>query len=313
MLLPMQAGRHAAHRAPPCLPVPARITVRGMAPQFRASLALLLALFVTAQGAGRISAQSTVRGAANPPATFADPDRRAKLATAFPEIDRMVADFMARAHVPGAAWGIVIDGELAHIGVPGHRDLPRKSPVTRDSVFRIASMTKSFTAMAILKLRDEGKLSLDDLGREVRPRAEEAALPDHRFAEDHGPASAVARGRFPRRQPVGRPAAGGDRRRSSRRCCEQGIPFSNPPGVAYEYANYGFAILGRIVTNVSGTPYRRLHRGRDPAAAGHDLDDAGAGGRAAPIVWRTAIAGKTRRGRRSRRCRMAPLARWAGC
>ncbi|MEX2273127.1 MAG: serine hydrolase domain-containing protein, partial [Vicinamibacterales bacterium] len=36
-----------------------------------------------------------------------------------------------------------------------------------------------------------------------------------------------------------------------------GIPFSNPPGVAYEYANYGFAILGRIVTNVSGKPYRQ--------------------------------------------------------
>src|SRR5688572_11853661 len=38
---------------------------------------------------------------------------------------------------------------------------------------------------------------------------------------------------------------------------ERGIPFSNTPGVAYEYSNYGFAILGRIVTNVSGTPYRK--------------------------------------------------------
>ena len=38
---------------------------------------------------------------------------------------------------------------------------------------------------------------------------------------------------------------------------QQGIPFSNTPGVAYEYSNYGFAILGRIVTNVSGTPYRQ--------------------------------------------------------
>jgi len=37
----------------------------------------------------------------------------------------------------------------------------------------------------------------------------------------------------------------------------QGIPFSNPPGVAYEYSNYGFAILGRIVTKASGIPYRR--------------------------------------------------------
>ena len=37
----------------------------------------------------------------------------------------------------------------------------------------------------------------------------------------------------------------------------RGIPFSNAPGVAYEYSNYGFAILGRIVTRVSGVPYRQ--------------------------------------------------------
>jgi CubicO group peptidase (beta-lactamase class C family) len=34
-----------------------------------------------------------------------------------------------------------------------------------------------------------------------------------------------------------------------------GIPFSNPPGVAYEYSNFGFAMLGRIVARVSGQPY----------------------------------------------------------
>ena len=34
-----------------------------------------------------------------------------------------------------------------------------------------------------------------------------------------------------------------------------GIPFSNAPGIAYEYSNYGFAILGRIVSRVSGKPY----------------------------------------------------------
>src|SRR5258708_31777983 len=93
---------------------------------------------------------------------FADPDRRAKLEKAFPDVDRLFKEYAAAAHVPGAAWGIIIDGELAPTGVTGYRDVPSKSPVTPDSVFRIASMTKSFTAIAILKLRDEGKLSLDD-------------------------------------------------------------------------------------------------------------------------------------------------------
>ena len=96
------------------------------------------------------------------PATFSDPDRRAKLSAAFGEIDRAFADFAARQHVPGAAWGVIVDGELVHSGSTGYRELAAKAPVDADTIFRIASMTKSFTAMAVLKLRDEGKLSLDD-------------------------------------------------------------------------------------------------------------------------------------------------------
>ena len=81
-------------------------------------------------------------------------DRRAKLATAFADIDKILADYATSVHAPGAAWGIVIDGELAHQGAMGVRDVKSKAPVDADTVFRIASMTKSFTAMSILKLRD---------------------------------------------------------------------------------------------------------------------------------------------------------------
>jgi len=203
-----------------------------------------------------MAAQVASATVANPPAGFADPNRRAKLAAAFPEIDKVVAAFMARAHVPGAAWGIVIDGELAHIGVSGYRDLATKAPVTRDSVFRIASMSKSFAAMAILALRDEGKLSLDDLAEKHVPE-----LKDLRYPTTDSPRLRVrdllshAAG-FPEDNPWG------DQQLSATedafaRMMQQGIPFSNPPGVAYEYSNYGFAIIGRIVTNVSGKPYRQ--------------------------------------------------------
>jgi CubicO group peptidase (beta-lactamase class C family) len=113
---------------------------------------VLCLVALTVAGSFRLKAEVTNAQAppTNPPAVFADPQRRAKLQTAFPEIDRLVADFMKRTHVPGAAWGIVIDGELAHVGVAGVRDVPAKAPVDRNTVFRIASMTKSFTAMAIL-------------------------------------------------------------------------------------------------------------------------------------------------------------------
>ncbi|MDQ3068176.1 MAG: beta-lactamase family protein, partial [Acidobacteriota bacterium] len=223
----------------------------------RLRLTLCSALLVAAMSAGTLgtAAQVAAPGQVSPPAIFADADRRAKLATAFPEIDKLVEAFMARTHVPGAAWGIVIDGELAHAGVSGFRELPARAPVTRDSVFRIASMTKSFTAMAILKLRDEGKLSLDDLAERHVPQ-----LRSLRYPTSDAPRITVrdlmshAAG-FPEDNPWGDQQLAATEAEFTR-MLQQGIPFSNVPGVAYEYANYGFAILGRIVTNASGKPYR---------------------------------------------------------
>ena len=101
-------------------------TVRRMIAR-RAGLLLALGLLTSAAHVDT-SAQTAPAGQAHPPAAFADPDRRTKLATAFPQIDALVQAFMARTHVPGAAWGIVIDGELAHVGVAGFRDLADKDP-----------------------------------------------------------------------------------------------------------------------------------------------------------------------------------------
>ena len=217
---------------------------------------LTMAAAVAGGGSAGPSAQAAAQSGANPPAIFTDAGRREKLAKAFPEIDQMINAFLARAHVPGAAWGIIIDGELAHLGVAGHRELNAKAPVTRDSVFRIASMTKSFTAMAILKLRDDGKLSLDDLAERHVPE-----LKNLRYPTSDSPRIKVrdlmshAAG-FPEDNPWGDQQLAASEAEFTR-MLQQGIPFSNVPGVQYEYANYGFAILGRIVTNVSGTPYRQ--------------------------------------------------------
>src|SRR5512139_410314 len=107
---------------------------------------------------------STTVGASDryPPPRFTDPDRVAKLQSAMPEIDRLFRAYAADRKLPGLIWGVVIDGQVAHIGTFGVRDRASQAPVTSDTAFRIASMTKSFTALAVLKLRDEGKLSLDD-------------------------------------------------------------------------------------------------------------------------------------------------------
>jgi CubicO group peptidase (beta-lactamase class C family) len=190
-------------------------------------------------------------GVATPPA--AQP--RAPLRSAFPAIDRAFAEFVAREHIPGAAWGIVVDGQLVHVGTAGYRELSSKSPVTPDTVFRIASMTKSFTAMAILKLRDEGKLSLDDPAERYVPELKGLKYPTSdspRITVRHLLSHAEG---FPEDNPWGDQQLAVTEDEFSA-MLRRGIPFSNPPGLAYEYSNYGFAILGRIVSNVAQMPYR---------------------------------------------------------
>lgn len=201
-------------------------------------------------------AQSATRPIVDPPARFADPDRVAKLSSTFGEIDRVFREYAEREHIPGAVWGIVIDRRLAHVGVTGYRDLATKAPVDSGTVFRIASMTKSFTAMAILRLRDEGKLSLDDPAEKWVPELRTLRYPTSdspRITVRHLMSHATG---FPEDNPWGdQQLADTDEELSA--MMRRGIPFSNAPGVAYEYSNYAFAILGRIVTKASGVPYRR--------------------------------------------------------
>lgn len=215
-------------------------------------------ILLAAAGAG---AQGGRDASVAPPPTFTDPQRAARLRSAFPAIDRLMRDFAQRSNVPGIAYGIVIDGQLAHVGVSGVRDVAAQAPVDTATVFRIASMTKSFTAAAILQLRDAGQLSLDDPVERYIPELATLRSPTtdspritirHLLSHSEG---------FPEDNPWGdqQLAATDDEMAQMMRA---GIPFSTAPGTAYEYSNFGFAILGRIVARVSGMPYARYVRER---------------------------------------------------
>src|SRR6185369_15427026 len=77
------------------------------------------------------------------------------------EIDRTMENYRLDAHIPGMVWAVVEDGQVIHVKAAGVQDINSKRPVTADTLFRIASMTKAFTALSILKLRHDGKLTLD--------------------------------------------------------------------------------------------------------------------------------------------------------
>src|SRR6476620_8283748 len=83
-------------------------------------------------------------------ARFADKDRLKNLDQCWPVLDKMFTEFAEKNHLPGGVYGVVAGGKLVHSFSYGYLDVIKKIPVTSSSVFRIASMTKSFTAMAIL-------------------------------------------------------------------------------------------------------------------------------------------------------------------
>src|SRR5215207_9964634 len=85
--------------------------------------------------------QKRVATGAVPPPQFTDPQRKQKLAAAFPEIERLFKTYMERQQPPGAVLGVIIDGELVWVKTAGVREKTNDAPVTPESVFRIASIT----------------------------------------------------------------------------------------------------------------------------------------------------------------------------
>jgi CubicO group peptidase (beta-lactamase class C family) len=85
-------------------------------------------------------------------------------------IDRYIQGECKRNNIPGIAAGIVYDQKLIWSKGYGYADLKKKIPATIHTLFAIASITKVFTAMAMMQLRDAGKLSLDDPIKKHIPR-----------------------------------------------------------------------------------------------------------------------------------------------
>lgn len=73
--------------------------------------------------------------------------------------------------VAGLSIAVIDQGETIFQDSFGYRDLAKKEPVTSDTIFHIASMTKSFTGACINRLRAQGRLTLDDLVQEHLPEA----------------------------------------------------------------------------------------------------------------------------------------------
>lgn len=174
---------------------------------------------------------------------------------AFAAVDRAFEEFRLDAHLPGLAYGIVADGRLVHVRSLGVQDLETNRPVSADTLFRIASMTKAFTALSILKLRDDGRLSLDASAETYLPELRGWSYPTDdsrrlrvRDLLNHTAGFVTDDPWGDRHTPL--PEA------EFTEMLRGGVPFTRAPGAAFEYSNLGYAMLGRVVANVAKQPYK---------------------------------------------------------
>jgi CubicO group peptidase (beta-lactamase class C family) len=171
------------------------------------------------------------------------------------EIDAAATAFAGEENLPGLIGGIVQGGKLVHVTALGRADIEAGRPVTPDTAFRIASMTKSMTALGILALRDQGRLALDAPLAEyvpqfaaVTPATRDSAPVTVRHLLNHT-AGFVTDDPWGDRVLGMTPAV-------LDALIATGKLFARPPGLAFEYSNLGYALLGRVLTNVSGRPYQ---------------------------------------------------------
>ena len=186
---------------------------------------------------------------------------------AFRSIDDRFARFRDERRAPGVAWGVIRDGELIHTRGIGDAVVGEARTPDADTVFRIASMTKSFTAALILGLRDEGRLGLDDPVARHVPELEGWGPPNG----DAGPVT--IRQLLTMSAGLATDDPWGDRQQglpldAFARLLAAGPGFAWPPGTAFEYSNLGFGILGRVATNAGGAEYRDLVTARFLAPLG---------------------------------------------
>ncbi|MEO5941185.1 MAG: serine hydrolase domain-containing protein, partial [Candidatus Limnocylindrales bacterium] len=172
-------------------------------------------------------------------------------------VDAIFERFHGSGAAPGLAYGVVVDGALVHTGGRGTVRVGQDAPPDADSVFRIASMTKSFTAATVLGLRDEGVLRLDDDVATWVP--ELAGLAP--WSSDSPPITIRAlltmSGGLPTDDPWG------DRQQDLDAdaflgLLSGGLELAWPTGTRFEYANLGYAILGLVIARATGSEYRAV-------------------------------------------------------
>ena len=172
-------------------------------------------------------------------------------------VDDYIHQEMRKRHIPGLALAVVLDGKSVKLQGYGFANLELESPVTPNTVFELASVTKQFTAAGIMLLVQDGRLSVDDtLGKLLKgtPEALSSITLKQLMSHTSG---------LPREGPLGSGRSYRDDItedeiwRTARRLRPESLP-----GDKYSYSNLGFNLLGMVIEGVSGKSYSDFMQSR---------------------------------------------------
>jgi CubicO group peptidase (beta-lactamase class C family) len=175
------------------------------------------------------------------------------------QFEARLRSFVRDNRLYGASAGVVHGDELVWSGGAGFADMTARRPSGPDVLYRIASITKTFTGTAILQLRDEGKLDLDDQVLKWIPELADSASPEtiggvtirRLLSHESGLVSEPPGTDFMAEPPTYQ----GVIARNLERVSE--IFTAVPPNTQLKYCNLGYQLLGEVVSRLAGIPYPR--------------------------------------------------------
>jgi CubicO group peptidase (beta-lactamase class C family) len=172
------------------------------------------------------------------------------------QVDDYILSEMNKQNIPGLSLTVVQDGKIIKAEGYGWANVENKIPVRPETVFQLQSITKSFTATAIMMLVEEGKVGLDDrLGKYLD------GLPD-----DWGPITVrhLLTHTSGIKDFINEPTVDLTKDISPEDVIQSlaKLPLNFPPGEKYAYSNTGYHLLGMIIHKVTGTPWPEFLRQR---------------------------------------------------
>ncbi len=172
-----------------------------------------------------------------------------------PEGTRQAMDAVMRsyfdANAPGAVGLVALDGQVLWTGAVGLADAKARTPLGKDDVFRIGSLTKQFTATAILQLVEDGALKLDaDIRSYIEfPKKDHVITVEHLLTHTSGIPNYTDLPTFTPK------LYGKDVLVKDVVATFKDLPLEFEPGTKWAYSNSGYILLGLIIEKVSGLSY----------------------------------------------------------